>query len=1309
MQSRDRGRKRGVQGHKTSDTSFLVNHEKLQFWRSALGLTLEVFAEKCKMSERRMLDVLQGGQRVRRRNAEDIIKYLNEVKDVIKIDVTWDDLVIATPDEQAYRDAVISATSFMDIRGIGQGGTRARLLPLSKLYINLQVKHTAGQTSLLEFAMQNKRSAILGQAGAGKTTSLKRLAEQCARNVDAPLPIWQDATRLYAHIQHVCSQSPEALDSRPDPTVSGMPALLIDFLVKGKLQGKTLQEYGFTPQWLDWKLARGEAVLLIDAWDELLSEVERGEMARIIDRCVERWKDARWLITSRPGVWTGQSIPLDFNTVEILDLGLPEIEGFIGTWTQTLYDVGRDYGQVDEARNMEEALVRAIRERPFLRNLAGNPLMLTAMAVVHFYNRQRLPEGRVALYTAIIDWLIAYRRKFPGLLEPDPDLEIRRHYQELALKMMKVERQTTIDLSEGAKSIQHRFAPTAHRSAYEMALEFLQREETSTGILVSREDGRRVAFLHLSFQEYLAACHLAEMEPDQWWTEVAEHLWEPEWRETLRSLAVRLYLGGRARIQSLVSAIVKSRKSDVLEHKAEVVGLVGDILSDLEVAPSWRDMLTAYPDMRDEVMSVFSSKATSLPFNMRYKAAVALGRAGDTRLTGTQRFVSIPAGIVSIGAQRSDEHSDNFDPSAQSVESPVHRVYTGPFEMSRFPVTVQEYREFVAAKGNGQGSRKTWESGEFADSQGSEVKEPDAWPAQLAFPNCPVVGIDWFEARAYCSWLTDRDKSYEYRLPTEAEWEFVARRGTDKYSPYCYPRLDVANLSDEIHSMEMKGPERSSPVGLFPADQSKDGVSDLNGNVQEWVADPASQDGPLSYESALKPAISCSGAESSIFRMVRGGSFQSTADACRSSYRDCYHARNRYSKVGFRVVRRPKPIAIKGRSPQQPYQLTLADEYVKHDGVYSLEEAQKAIRSIASVGSRLNATFLQQLFPKGLDFSKPRLPCRCREIPGKFQFNLRYQDTRLKLAVEDFLWPMQGRRNYEEHALNLMDAVSILLRTTIPGLGIIADVLTDNDLDAIVYNVLAAYDPKRKTRLLEAGYKTNAVALLAVPSFNDQIRMPIQDIVGYHVFAGTVWWDHASGDLKDQFSHRQPLVLNDIDRFEKEVIKRPCQLVFVFDDNGELVWDLVLIQYLLQRNTHLNVTGIVNSNVVANNSNMNTLNKCLLDEKLAHLRSYSASNPKRFTLVEDKNLRSSIDLDACSEAVRQSLSGAGAVLVKGVAAFETLQRLPSPVYYSFVVYSDDSITCTGLEKGAGVFVRVPPRTMAYSYRQKTLSHLRLGW
>jgi sulfatase modifying factor 1 len=173
----------------------------------------------------------------------------------------------------------------------------------------------------------------------------------------------------------------------------------------------------------------------------------------------------------------------------------------------------------------------------------------------------------------------------------------------------------------------------------------------------------------------------------------------------------------------------------------------------------------------------------------------------------------------------------------------------------------------------------------------------------------PVVCISWNDAQAYAAWLSRRTHK-TYRVPTEAEWEYLARAGSnstrvDDGTPNDACR--VVNGGDLAYHKQFPGDHfvdvscsdgyvATSPVGTFPANAF--GLFDMQGNVWQWTQDcyHESYDGAPSDGSAwTRPDCA--------MRVVRGGSWADDPRAIRFSRREKGEAATRYSSNGFRVVR----------------------------------------------------------------------------------------------------------------------------------------------------------------------------------------------------------------------------------------------------------------------------------------------------------------------------------------------------------------------------------------------------------------------
>jgi formylglycine-generating enzyme required for sulfatase activity len=193
------------------------------------------------------------------------------------------------------------------------------------------------------------------------------------------------------------------------------------------------------------------------------------------------------------------------------------------------------------------------------------------------------------------------------------------------------------------------------------------------------------------------------------------------------------------------------------------------------------------------------------------------------------------------------------DPRLRLPRDPDYWVRVGGFEIGKYPVTAQEYQLFV-------------------DDGGSK---PRNWDNQLLRPNCPVVNITWFDAKAYCDWAG-------VRLPAEAEWERAARGPEGREHPWGSEEPDPDRANYDQTKLGA-----ASPVGLFPRGSTPDGIADLAGNVLEWVADWSD--------------------ESEKFRVVRGGSWGSDSTVLRASFRYGDPPGYRDDSSGFRCAREVFP------------------------------------------------------------------------------------------------------------------------------------------------------------------------------------------------------------------------------------------------------------------------------------------------------------------------------------------------------------------------------------------------------------------
>lgn len=164
----------------------------------------------------------------------------------------------------------------------------------------------------------------------------------------------------------------------------------------------------------------------------------------------------------------------------------------------------------------------------------------------------------------------------------------------------------------------------------------------------------------------------------------------------------------------------------------------------------------------------------------------------------------------------------------------------------------------------------------------------------------PVIHVSWHDANAYVAWLSETTGE-TYRLPSEAEWEYVARGGIQQaFSWGRWPSHEYANYGkDKCCTGEVKGADKwlnTSPAGSFPANAF--GVYDTSGNVYEWVEDCFA----ATYEDAASDGSPYLGGDCDR-RRIRGGAWYSDPGRIRGSYRAYQTPDQRDHVIGFRVVR----------------------------------------------------------------------------------------------------------------------------------------------------------------------------------------------------------------------------------------------------------------------------------------------------------------------------------------------------------------------------------------------------------------------
>jgi formylglycine-generating enzyme required for sulfatase activity/serine/threonine protein kinase len=265
-------------------------------------------------------------------------------------------------------------------------------------------------------------------------------------------------------------------------------------------------------------------------------------------------------------------------------------------------------------------------------------------------------------------------------------------------------------------------------------------------------------------------------------------------------------------------------------------------------------------------------------------------------------LVLIPPGQFSMGSpETADELLKAFGSEAKTGyldgERPAHRVTIGrPFFLGKYEVTVAQFRKFVEETSYRTELEKDWKGGTGHTAK-NEFKPQTSFSWRdwgvVQTDTCPVVNVTYNDATEFCKWLSGKE-GRQYRLPTEAEWEYACRAG----STTRFYNGDDPNALSKIANfgkLSAKDGRYTLPVGQFAPNNFD--LYDMSGNVSEWCSDLWSAE-----YYARSPVTDPEGPEHGKDHVSRGGGWFNSAIFARSAHRRHFGFGRGNCNIGFRVA-----------------------------------------------------------------------------------------------------------------------------------------------------------------------------------------------------------------------------------------------------------------------------------------------------------------------------------------------------------------------------------------------------------------------
>jgi formylglycine-generating enzyme required for sulfatase activity len=743
---------------------------------------------------------------------------------------------------------------------------------------------------VVEITKISSQLILLGGPGSGKSTFLRHLAWALARR---GLDQHSDETMLFGWD----GPHPPALSPSAGEGESERLQYLPIFLSLRKLAGRLAAD-GASDATVY------AALLLFDGLDEVPLEATSHAAGRVttlraVRDFVQTHSAAKVVVTCRARAFDETLRQLvDWPAETVAPFTLGQIRHFVPAF----YDELVLNGQLEraQAEKLGAELIDTIVASPKLRAMAETPLLLTMMALV-LYHDGSLPRDRPLLYERILELLLGQwdkLREGQSLAEAIGQADWDSDRVRPLLDQLSYQAHANVASEDGRGRLTRRDVRDGLERFFEQAgmradqaaaasVRCLDYFEQRSGLLIPDESAS-YTFAHLTLQEHCAGRYML-LDPNAA-DLVMQRRAEDRWREPIFLGLGVVQKANPALVSDILARLIHRREG---KQRKPAERWYRDLIlaAEIGVDRDWSYLRTQrvdvdrlQDDLKSGLVELLGDKNQPLPIGERVRAGLLLGELGDPRLpvevdewrseieralvgdTGGY-FCRVEPGTYIVGSAENE-------PDTHFEEQPRHTIdFEEALLIARYPITNRQWQE--------------WEnmSGERAMSANS---------ADLSHPNQPATGISYYQAVAFCAWLSEQ-AGVTLRLPAELEWEAAARGGDARRYPW-------GDSWDEDHAAIDQGQglaqlSQPAPIGCYPAGASPCGALDMSGNVREWTTSEY-----RSYPQAKEAFMSRADR-----RVLRGGSFQSRKDQARCAARFGYYSDQVLIDGGLRVVLELRP------------------------------------------------------------------------------------------------------------------------------------------------------------------------------------------------------------------------------------------------------------------------------------------------------------------------------------------------------------------------------------------------------------------